>query len=242
VLDRSGMAVRRATARAMRRCVTLARLSSPDRRSGTERRAGAAFRLSSRERVVLDLVLRGEPNKEIARRIGVAEQMVKAHVSELFRKFGVPNRAALGVAGAHLELIGPALLERSWFPQLFRTATMQIAVSRGPSHLYVAVNAAFARAVGRDVVGRTMREAFPELADSGHIEIADRVYQTGESFVAHESPAVWDPGAGATLTYTDAVVQALRGEDDAIEGLAYFGMDVTDHVRSRATEASTTSG
>jgi DNA-binding CsgD family transcriptional regulator len=209
-------------------------LRPPDRRSGDERRTG--LHLTPREREVLALVLRGEQNKEIALRLDVAEQAVKAKVSDLLRKFGVPNRAALGVAGAHLDLVGPALLERSWFPQLFRTASVQMAVSRGPSHLYVAVNAAYERAVGRDVVGQTMREAFPELTDSGHFEVADRVYQTGESFVAHEAPAVWDRGSGAKLTYTDAVLQALRGDDGTTEGLVYFGMDVTEQVLARTME------
>jgi PAS domain-containing protein len=181
----------------------------------------------------LERVVRGEQNKEIAVRLGVTEGSVKAHVSDLLRKLRAPNRAALGEAGAHLELVGPAFLERSWFPQLFRNAAVQIAVSRGPSHLYVAVNGAFTNAVGRDVVGQTMREAFPELVDSGHLEIADRVYLTGEAFVAHEVPAVWDRGSGAKLTYTDAVLQALRGEDGAIEGLVYFGTDVTEHVARR---------
>jgi hypothetical protein len=87
---------------------------------------------------------------------------VKQHVSDLLRKFGVPNRAALGEAGAHLDLVGPAFLERSWFPQLFRNASVLIAVARGQDHLYVTVNQAFAKSVGRDVVGLTMREAFPE--------------------------------------------------------------------------------
>jgi DNA-binding CsgD family transcriptional regulator len=193
--------------------------------------------LTPREREVLALVLRGEPNKAIALHLGVVEQSVKQHVSDLFRKFGVSNRAALGEAGAHLDLVGSALLERSWFPQLFRNASMLITISRGPTHLYVAVNQAFTTAVGRDVVGQTMREAFPELEGSGHFEIADRVYQTGESFVAHEAPAVWDRGSGARLTYTDAMLQALRAEDGAVEGLVFFGMDVTEQVRVRSLSA-----
>ena len=213
-------------------------LTSPDRPSGDDRRTDTVLHLTPREREVLELVLRGEQNKEIAAQLGIVEQSVKQHVSDLLRKFGVPNRAALGEAGAHLDLVGPALLERSWFPQLFRTASVQIAVTRGPEHLYVAVNQAFAKSVGqRDVVGQTMREAFPELEGSGYFEVADRVYKTGESFVAHEAPAVWDRGAGAALSYTDAVLQALRGDDGAVEGLVFFAIDVTEQVRSRSLSA-----
>jgi hypothetical protein len=170
-------------------------------------------------------VIRGEPNKVIAARLGLAEQSVKTHVSHLLKKFAVRNRASLGEAGAHLDLFGEALLERSWLPQLFRQASMQIAVTRGPDHVYVAVNEAFAKAVARDVVGRTMREAFPELEGSGYFEVADRVYQT-----------VWDRGSGPKLSYTDAVLQALRGDSGAVEGLAFFAIDVTEQVSARSLE------
>lgn len=212
-------------------------LSSSDGRSGHDRR-DTDLHLTPREREVLALVLRGAQNKEIASQLGQSEQSVKEHVSDLLRKFGVPNRAALGEAGAHLDLVGPALLERSWFPQLFRTASVLIAVTRGPSHLYVAVNQAFAKSVGRDVVGQTMREAFPELVGSGYFEVADRVYRGGESVVAHEAPALWDRGSGAKLTYTDAVLQALRSEDGAVEGLVFFGIDVTEQVHARSLSAA----
>ncbi|HJW49968.1 MAG TPA: LuxR C-terminal-related transcriptional regulator [Candidatus Limnocylindria bacterium] len=213
-------------------------MSASDSRSGHDRRTGTVFHLTPRERQILELVLRGEQNKEIAAQLGLAEQSVKVHVSHLLRKFAVRNRASLGEAGAHLDLVGEAMLERSWFPQFFRGASVQIAVTRGPNHLYVAVNDAFAKAVGRDVVGQTMREAFPDLAGSGYLEVADRVYQTGESFVAHEAPAVWDRGSGASLTYTDAVLQALRGDDGAVEGLVFFAIDVTEQVASRSLDPS----
>jgi DNA-binding CsgD family transcriptional regulator len=203
-----------------------------DRRAGRDRRSERGIHLPPREREVLELVLRGEQNKEIASHLGLAEQSAKRHISDLLRKFDVPNRAALAVAGARLDLIGESI-ERSWLPQLFRGASVQIAVSRGPEHRYVAANAAYARATGRDVVGMTMRESFPELAGSGHFDVADRVYRTGESFVGHEAAATWDRGHGPELTYTDAVVQALRGDDGAIQGLVFFGFDVTEDVRSR---------
>jgi hypothetical protein len=98
----------------------------------------------------------------------------------------------------------------------------------------VAVNDAFAQAVGgRNIIGRTMREAFPELAGTGHFEIAEGVYATGEPFVAHEVPARWERGGWPQVTYTDAILQALRAEDGEINGLAFYALDVTNHVAAR---------
>jgi len=70
-----------------------------DRRAGRDRRADGGIHLTPREREVLALVLKGEPNKEIALLLGVAEQTAKQRVSDLLRKFGVPNRAAVADAG-----------------------------------------------------------------------------------------------------------------------------------------------
>jgi DNA-binding CsgD family transcriptional regulator len=203
-------------------------------------RAASGLHLTAREREALALVLRGETNKEIALRLGLAQQTAKELVSELLHKFHVPNRAALAEAGARLDLVGESV-ERSWLPQLFREASVQIAVTRGAEHRYVVANGAFTKAVGRDVLGKTMRESFPDLEHSGYFEVADRVYQTGVSVVGHAAMAMWDRGRGPELTYTDAVLQALRGDDGEIEGLAFFGMDVTEQVIA-AEKASALSG
>jgi len=58
--------------------------------------------LTSRQRDVLNLIVQGRSNKEIARTLDLAEGTVKIHVAALFGKLGVRRRAALAVAGAAL--------------------------------------------------------------------------------------------------------------------------------------------
>jgi DNA-binding NarL/FixJ family response regulator len=53
------------------------------------RRAGD---LTSRELDVLVLLAEGLPNKVIARRLGIAEKTVKAHVTQIFQAIGVTDR------------------------------------------------------------------------------------------------------------------------------------------------------
>lgn len=50
-------------------------------------------RLSTRERTVLELLVGGMTNKEIARSITLQEATVKIHVKNIYRKMGVSNRA-----------------------------------------------------------------------------------------------------------------------------------------------------
>jgi DNA-binding NarL/FixJ family response regulator len=48
--------------------------------------------LSGREREVLDLLATGLANKQIARRLGITERTVKAHLTNIFQQLGVTDR------------------------------------------------------------------------------------------------------------------------------------------------------
>lgn len=52
----------------------------------------AMSRLSPRQQEVAQLLLKGSPNKVIARQLGVSEGTVKAHVSAIFQIMGARNR------------------------------------------------------------------------------------------------------------------------------------------------------
>ncbi|MCL4157992.1 UNVERIFIED_CONTAM: hypothetical protein GTU68_006784, partial [Idotea baltica] len=49
--------------------------------------------ITQREREILARVAQGKANKEIASDLGIAEDTVKRHMSHVFRKLGVNDRA-----------------------------------------------------------------------------------------------------------------------------------------------------
>jgi len=60
-------------------------------------------RLSPREREVLALIGLGLPNRQIARRLGIAERTVKVHLTSVFRQLGVADRTSAALwAREHL--------------------------------------------------------------------------------------------------------------------------------------------
>jgi len=64
-------------------------------------------RITYREREVLQLLVAGRSNREIADELGIFERTVKAHVAQLFRKVGVANRIALCVHAVTHSLLQP---------------------------------------------------------------------------------------------------------------------------------------
>jgi DNA-binding NarL/FixJ family response regulator len=60
--------------------------------------------LSPREREVLVLLAEGLPNKQIARRLGIADRTVKAHLTNVFQQLGVTDRTQAALwAKANLD-------------------------------------------------------------------------------------------------------------------------------------------
>jgi DNA-binding NarL/FixJ family response regulator len=65
----------------------------------------AAESLTRREREVLQLVVEGYANKQIARRLGITEKTVKTHVSSILAKLRVSDRTAAAVLAIRQGLV-----------------------------------------------------------------------------------------------------------------------------------------
>jgi DNA-binding NarL/FixJ family response regulator len=69
--------------------------------------------LTTRQREIFYLIAAGLSNKEIARKLGLAEGTVKIHIAKLFDKLGVRQRSAVALAGFKLGLRpSPTILDQ----------------------------------------------------------------------------------------------------------------------------------
>jgi two-component system, NarL family, nitrate/nitrite response regulator NarL len=75
------------------------------RKLDTTRRRTKAFGLTRRELEILRSVLKGDTNKQIAKRFSISANTVKRHLSHIFDKVGASNRVELARFASHHRLL-----------------------------------------------------------------------------------------------------------------------------------------
>ena len=121
--------------------------------------------------------------------------------------------------------------ERQRLAEAFEQSPSFLAIMKGPTQVFEFVNERFMQLIGRrDVLGRPLRDAVPEVEGQGFFELLDRVYTTGERFVGTGMPIKLQRSADQPLetAFLDFVYQPLRGSDGAVSGVLAHGVDVTD--------------
>jgi PAS domain S-box-containing protein len=126
--------------------------------------------------------------------------------------------------------------------QLFDHAPGFMAVLRGPDHVIELTNAAYQQLVGhRDLVGRPVREALPEVEGQGFFELLDQVYASGEAFTGRSMAIDLQraPGAAAEERHVDFVFQPIADASGSSAGIFVQGTDVTErHLAELALRES----
>ncbi len=118
--------------------------------------------------------------------------------------------------------------------ELIASLPAAVAYLSGPDLVIDFANDACFRLVGdRDLIGRPLREALPELAEQGEVEILARILETGDSVGGSTAGVRIDRGGLAEQRYFDYVYQPVRGTDGHVAGVLLYAADVTAHVRDR---------
>lgn len=132
--------------------------------------------------------------------------------------------------------LAEASLERARLDHVFMQAPAAITVLEGPEHRFTVVNPRYRELVGgRAIEGIPVRQALPELEGQGFFEILDRVYESGDTYAATESPVFLDrDGDGVPeAVYVDFVYQPLLESDGRVFGIMAHAVDTTEKVQAR---------
>jgi len=113
-----------------------------------------------------------------------------------------------------------------------------ISVLEGPRHTYILANKFYQKLSNRteqQLLGKTIREVFPELEAQGIPAIFDKVWQTGEPYVADAFFAQWDREQNGIMVpgWFSFIVQPLKDEDGKVTSIMMHTLDITEQMESR---------
>jgi signal transduction histidine kinase len=111
-----------------------------------------------------------------------------------------------------------------------------IAILRGPELVYDFANPSYrALVAGREVVGKPLLSALPELQGQGILELLHGVLRAGKSFTHQALRVALErrPGAGLEEVFFNLVYEPLKDDDGEAHAIAVVATDVTDLVRAR---------
>jgi len=125
--------------------------------------------------------------------------------------------------------------QRETFYNLFMHTPALICILRGPEYRYEFVNPEYQKLFpNRDLVGYTVAEALPEIAEQGIVELLNKVYTTGTPFIGNEIPILldWKNTGQVEPAYFNFTYQQFQ-EQGQTSGITVFAVNVTDLVMAR---------
>ena len=118
---------------------------------------------------------------------------------------------------------------------LFEQAPGFVAVLSGADLRFQLANAAYRRLVGnRDVIGKTVAEALPEVVDQGFADLLEQVRSSGEAFIGRSVSVMLEGESGGPLEerFLDFIYQPIFASDGSTPGVFVQGYDVTEQRRA----------
>ncbi|TGV86048.1 PAS domain-containing sensor histidine kinase, partial [Mesorhizobium sp. M2D.F.Ca.ET.145.01.1.1] len=105
------------------------------------------------------------------------------------------------------------------------------ALMREPGHVFELTNAAYQQLIGnRQVIGKSVQDAFPELEGYEFFDHLDQVYTTGEPYRGHGVKVGLRNTADGPVEerILDFVYQPIKADDGRITAIFIEGTDVSE--------------
>ncbi len=121
--------------------------------------------------------------------------------------------------------------EREKLTQMFREAPSFMALLDGPNHTFAFTNDAYQQLIGhRDVIGKPLVQAIPEIEGQGFIELLDKLFKTGELYKFSSVKVKLKRAGNGSLEerLLDLVYQPMKDKTGAVTGIFAEGIDVTE--------------
>lgn len=111
-----------------------------------------------------------------------------------------------------------------------------ICILRGTDYVFDFVNPQYQQLFGkRELLGKPLLVALPELAGQGIEQLLEEVYQTGEPYIGVDLPFLLarDENMEPELRYFNFCYQPMRDEHNQIFAILDYGYEVTEQVNAK---------
>ena len=127
---------------------------------------------------------------------------------------------------------------KSQLQNIFLNAPAALCILEGREHKYILANKAYEKLTNRkaaDLLGKSIRNLFPELIGTGTFELFDKVFETGETFTAPEYPAIIDVNNEGVLRqcYFNFSLEPLKNNSGEIYAVLAMIYNITEQVLLR---------
>ena len=125
------------------------------------------------------------------------------------------------------------IAEAKW-RALFDLAPVFMCTLKGEQHEFEYANPEYLKLVNkREVLGKSVREALPEVVDQGFVSLLDEVFISRKPYQGHAIPVdLASEHSSTERRFVDFIYQPLTNEDNMVTGIFVVGYDVTESVRS----------
>ncbi|WP_306414642.1 ATP-binding protein, partial [Corallococcus carmarthensis] len=191
-----------------------------------------ALRADERTRTVPVILLSaraGEEAQEEGLNAGADDYLVKP-----FSTRDLLARVTAQLTRSRLRKLEAAHGER--LARIFQHAPVGIAILRGPEHVFEFANENYLKLIAhRDVMGKGIRDALPDLADQGIYELLDGVYTTGEPYIGRSLRVLFNDGPhqSSREVFFDFVYQPMTDAGGQVESIIVVVFDVTELATAR---------
>ncbi|MBD1908466.1 PAS domain S-box protein [Funiculus sociatus GB2-A5] len=127
--------------------------------------------------------------------------------------------------------------ERKRLHDILMQLPAMIAIVKGADLVYEFANPTYLQGTGRTpgIIGKSIRDVFPEIEGQIYFEAFEQVHRTGETFIREESPTYWDRNGDGVLeeAFFNCIFPAWRDAEGTIQGVLIYNIEVTAQVRAR---------
>ncbi|MFN4097957.1 MAG: PAS domain-containing protein, partial [Sphingomonas sp.] len=115
--------------------------------------------------------------------------------------------------------------------ELFQQSPGAVALLQGPEHVFALANPAYSELTGRrDLIGKTVAQALPEIVEQGFVDLLDQVFSSGTAFRATGRPVRLTRDGVDQTRMLDFVYQPIKDAAGTTTAIFVEANDVTERV------------